>query len=79
MLALIFTAAIFGPASLGPPTASFAPQPHGLVTGQAQVSARIVRGARIALGRWTDGDALIHAAAIRSDGRRQRALLVEFP
>lgn len=79
MLALILTAAILGPSSVGSPAAGFAPQPHRVVTGQAQASARIVRGARIEAGRWTDGDALIHAAAIRSGGTPERALLIEFP
>ena len=70
MLALLLAAAILAPSDR---TAARA------AAGQAQISIRIISGARVHLGRSSDDDsALIHRASVRVDDRLAPAHLVEF-
>ena len=70
MLALLLAAAIVAPSDR---TAARA------AAGQAQISIRIISGARVQLGRSSDDEtALVHQTSVRLDNRPQSAYLVEF-
>ena len=70
MLAFLLAAIIVAPNDRAAPRSASA---------QAQVSIRIISGARIQLGRSSEDEAaLIHRAAVRLDGRLVPASLIEF-
>ena len=53
--------------------------PDRSAVAQAQVSIRIISGARVRLGRSSDdASALIHRASVRLNNRPEPAYLVEF-
>jgi len=70
MLALLLAATIIAPSDHGPARASSA---------TAQVSIRIISGARVQLGRSSDDEtALIHRASVKVGDQVAPAYLVEF-
>ena len=70
MLALILATAIVAPSDRTVPRSASA---------QAQVSIRIISGARVHLGQSSDDEtALIHQASVKLNDRPEPAYLVEF-
>ena len=82
MLGLVFAAAVATTGALPPPPSAAHSRfsPSNRVSATASVSARIVRPARIVLGR-SDGaeNARLRKASLTIEGREHSAYLIEFP